>query len=303
MRFSVSFVALKRHAKTLARKVIAWFYLSKSGKENPNTLITQKQSSPAELRAMFGANLRRLAAGYTSISDLSRQLNINRTQFNRYLSGESFPRPDVLARICAFFDVDGRVLLEPVDKIANTDDPISNPFLREYVGAGAQDVPEDIFPTGFYRFSRRSFVKQTVFMTALVHVSRQGKTTCMRGFETREAMQLQALPISPKSREYRGLVMQQEDGIGLFVSRHNAMTCSFNYLSRVASFENNYWVGYVTRTVPEVTGEVRATRLVYEYLGREMAPVLPAARAAGYCSADELPPFHRRLLRVEVPFA
>lgn len=252
---------------------------------------------------MFGENLRILAQAYPSVSELSRQLGINRTQFNRYLSGESFPRPDVLARICAFFDVDGRVLLEPVDQITNGNDPISNPYLREYVGAGAQDVPEDIFPSGFYRFSRRSFVKQTVFMTALVHVFRRGRTTCMRGFEAKEAMQLQALPISPKSREYRGLVMQQEDGIGLVVSRHNAMTCSFNYLSRVASFENNYWVGYVTRTVPEIAGEVRVTRLVYEHLGNRLQDVLPAGRAAGYCSAEELPPFHRRLLRVEAPFS
>jgi transcriptional regulator with XRE-family HTH domain len=64
---------------------------------------------------MFGSNLRSLAKGYTSISELSRQLGINRTQFNRYLSSESFPRPDVLARICFFFEVDARVLLESVD--------------------------------------------------------------------------------------------------------------------------------------------------------------------------------------------
>lgn len=252
---------------------------------------------------MFGANLRRLAAGYPSISDLSRQLHINRTQFNRYLSGESFPRPDVLARICAFFDVDGRVLLEPVDQISNSDDPISNPYLRDYVGAGAQDVPEDVFPSGFYRFARRSFVKQDIFVAALVFISRQGRTTCMRGFEAREAMQIQDLPTTPVAREFRGLVMQQEDGISLFVSRHNAMTCSYNYLSRVASFENNFWVGYVTRTVPEAAGEVRATRLVYEYLGKEFSAALPAAREAGYCTAEELPPFHRRLLRVDTPFS
>jgi len=71
--------------------------------------------SPAELRNMFGANLRILARSFPSISELSRQLGINRTQFNRYLSGESFPRPDVLARMCKFFGVDARVLLEPVE--------------------------------------------------------------------------------------------------------------------------------------------------------------------------------------------
>ena len=67
--------------------------------------MANMRRSPSELRSMFGSNLRSLARTYPSISELSRQLGINRTQFNRYLAGESFPRPDVLARICDFFDV------------------------------------------------------------------------------------------------------------------------------------------------------------------------------------------------------
>tara|TARA_B110000027_G_scaffold132448_1_gene158625 strand:- start:637 stop:921 length:285 start_codon:yes stop_codon:yes gene_type:complete len=56
----------------------------------------------SELRRMFGENLCSLAKGYPSISELSRRLGINSTQFNRYISRESFPRPDVLARIYSF---------------------------------------------------------------------------------------------------------------------------------------------------------------------------------------------------------
>ena len=52
---------------------------------------------------MFGRNLRLLGQPYASVSALCRELGINRTQFNRYLSGESFPRPDILQRICAYF--------------------------------------------------------------------------------------------------------------------------------------------------------------------------------------------------------
>ena len=111
--------------------------------------MTQNPQSPAELRAMFGANLRQLSARYPSISDLSRQLGINRTQYNRYLAGESFPRPDVLARICSFFGVDARVLLERVDQIGNKDDPIANPFLRDYIAPGARNVARRTFQAGF----------------------------------------------------------------------------------------------------------------------------------------------------------
>ena len=259
--------------------------------------------SPAQLRAMFGANLRTLSSSYASISDLSRQLGINRTQFNRYLAGESFPRPDVLARICGFFKVDARVLLEPVDQIGSGQDPIANPFLRDYLGPAARDVPPEQFPNGFYRFSRRSFVNNEVFVVGLVHIHRDGANTFLRGFEAKAAMRIQHLPTDAAAREFRGIVMRQEDGISIIASRNNAMTSSFNYLTRTASFENNFWIGYVTRTVPDSAGGLRATRLVYEFLGKKLSPALAAARKTGFCSETELPAFHRRHLQPEKEFS
>ena len=74
-------------------------------------------ASPSEIRAIFGENLKKLCAATGSIAALCRELQINRTQFNRYLSGESFPRPDVLAKICAHFDIDARILLQPVETL------------------------------------------------------------------------------------------------------------------------------------------------------------------------------------------
>lgn len=265
--------------------------------------MTSGLPSPSDLRAMFGANLRKLSEEYDSISDLSRKLGINRTQFNRYLAGESFPRPDVLARVCAFFKVDARVLLEPVEEIGSVEDPIANPFLRDYIGPGATNIPETVFPSGFYRFCRRSFVEQDQFIISIIHIRRNGPHTHLRGFESASAMRAQNLPVLPDAREYRGIVMQQEDGIVFIVSRKNAMTSSFNYLSRVASFQNNYWVGYITRTVPETKGDIRATRMSFEYLGPSAKHALPAARSAGFYKIDDLPPFDRRLLKPDEPFA
>jgi transcriptional regulator with XRE-family HTH domain len=258
--------------------------------------------TPAELRNMFGANLRSLSKDYVSVSELSRQLGINRTQFNRYLAGESFPRPDVLARICGFFKVDARMLLEPVENITSFDDPMTGPFLRDFVGRGAKDIPESTFPNGFYRFSRRSFMDTSQFVVGLVFVKRAGQTTYIRGYEAREAMKNQALPSQRSASEFRGVVMQQEEGIAALISRRNSMTCSFNYLDRVTSFENNFWVGYVARTMREsMTGE-RAVRMVYEHLGNEIPKAMNAARNSGYCSGEDLIPFHKRLLSTEVPF-
>lgn len=265
--------------------------------------MTAPTRSPAELRSMFGANLRQLAARHASISELSRRLGINRTQFNRYLAGDSFPRPDVLERICRFFDVDARVLLEPVDQIATGRDPINNSYLRDFIGAGIRNVPEAEFPSGFYRFARRSFLDHDCFVTGVVFVSRQADSTFLRGFESAKSLRSQELPTNPAAREYRGIVSRQENGVTIVVSRRNALTGSFNYLTRVASFENNFWVGYVTRTAPESSAGTRVTRLTYEHLGHDISVVLPAARAAGFTDLNNLMPYHRRLLQPDAPFA
>lgn len=258
---------------------------------------------PPELRKVFSQNLAALAADEPSVSTLAKAFDINRTQLNRYLAGDSFPRPDVLARICDYFGVDARIILEPLPCTeATSTDALSHPFVREYIGAGTTEIPDDVFPSGFYRFSRRSFVQRHMYLIGVVHIRRDGANTFMKGFETKDAMQAQNLPVTSPAREFRGIVMQQDDGICILVSRKNTMTCSFNYLSRVASFENNFWVGYVTRTVPETNEGLRATRMVYEYLGPDLAAALPAARGAGFWTEEQLLPFHRRHLDIEQPF-
>lgn len=264
--------------------------------------MSKTPRTPSELRSMFGENLRTLSRRYPSISELSRQLGINRTQFNRYLAGESFPRPDVLDRICSFFEVDARILLDPVESLDERSHILTGSVLSEFVGGQTTDVPEDAFPSGFYRFSRHSFVSDTQFLVGLLYVFRHSGNTFVRGYEAKEAMRQQGLPTDTRSREFRGFVILQEDGVAAMASRRNAMTSSFNYLSRVASFENNYWVGYVTRTVRESITGTRVARLVYEHLGGEHPEIFAAARAAGLVEEDALLPFHRRLLQTGDPF-
>ena len=258
--------------------------------------------SPSELRGIFGANLKVLSQAYPSVSELSRQLGINRTQFNRYLSGESFPRPDVLARLCAFFGLDARILLDPVTDLSSRVDPLTGPVLADYLGRGAVNVPSSEFPSGFYRFSRRSFIDQEQFVVGVVWVFRNGRATYIKGFEARDAMRAQGLPSTAANRSFLGLVMQQDEGIAALISRRGSMTFSFNFLHRASSFENNYWGGYVARTMRELSSTQRVTRMVYEYLGPDVQSALPAARTSGFVPESALLPMHRRHLRPEVEF-
>lgn len=61
----------------------------------------------------FSKNLKFLCGFYSSISEVCRQLDINRQQFNRYLGGNSFPSYKNLKKICDFFGVENEEITEP----------------------------------------------------------------------------------------------------------------------------------------------------------------------------------------------
>jgi hypothetical protein len=173
---------------------------------------------------------------------------------------------------------------------------------REFVGAGVNDVPQTTFPSGFYQFTRRSFANNDQFIAGLAYVFSKECHTYIRSYATKATMQRRGLNADLTSREFRGYVTRQEDGVSLIVSRRMSMSYSFNYLTRVTSFENNFWIGYATRTVHECATGTRAVRMVYEHLGRDRTSIYSAARTSGFLSEGDLKPLHRRLLQTGDPF-
>ena len=141
------------------------------------------------------------------------------------------------------------------------------------------------------------------FVIGLVYIWRNSDDQCcLRGFEAREAMRQQGLRPSAMMREFRGTVLSLEGGVGMIVSRQNGASTSFNFLNRVVSFENNYWTGYLARTVPESMETERVSRMVYEHLGRDLGRALAVARATGLVDQDAIPEFHARLLKGQAAF-
>ncbi len=100
-----------------------------------------------------------------------------------------------------------------------------------------------------------------------------------------------------------GAFIAQEGGIALLAFQRDSTSCSFSYLSPPPSFENNFWVGYRTRTSPEHVNSTRMTRLVFEHLGQKRSEIMAMARKSGFCDLDELWPYHRRLLRPNEAFS
>ncbi|MCE3028648.1 helix-turn-helix transcriptional regulator [Salinicola sp. DM10] len=61
----------------------------------------------------FAANLRLLCSYYRSIAEVCRRLEINRAQFNRYLSGRYRPAGHTMRRVCDFFGVELHEIVLP----------------------------------------------------------------------------------------------------------------------------------------------------------------------------------------------
>ena len=260
--------------------------------------------SPANIRAIFGQNLQRLCAQGPSVSAICRKIGINRTQFNRYLTGDSFPRPDVLERICLHFNVDARILLRPLDQITpSPPNPLAHPALLPWLGDGLLAVPHSLLPDGFYRFSRQSFLEPAQYLRGLVHVQRTHGFTLLRGFEPRKALRQQGFSSHSRTREYRGIALHQEDGVSFLVARQDGRTSSFNFLTPVAAYDRPLLEGYSARTTRPPTQGQRLSRLVYEYIGGFGPAVLAAARSSGFCSLAILPAPHRRHLQPNTPLS
>ncbi len=57
-------------------------------------------------------NLMALCRRHGSIASVCRELDMNRQQFNKYLTGTVLPAPATLEKICAFFDIVPQTLFD-----------------------------------------------------------------------------------------------------------------------------------------------------------------------------------------------
>jgi transcriptional regulator with XRE-family HTH domain len=238
--------------------------------------MTNETRSPAELRKMFGDNLRLLASDYPSISELCRQLGINRTQFNRYLGGESFPRPDVLNRICSFFDVDARILLRPLNEI---DLPSPHPAataLTDFLGSGPGTLTEDLLPAGFYYVSEAALDGAQATRYRVIHARRLPQCTMIRSYEPPTASE--ATP--PELREVQGIAACAGSQVYILMSNRTAQNSKIYLMTRCGADQPDTWRGVAICLSKTTANETTMRRLNLRYLGKQPATAIRAARTA-----------------------
>lgn len=253
--------------------------------------------SPTEARAVFGRNLRLLCEGGPPITTLCQEIGINRTQFNRYLSGDAFPRPDVLARICAFFEVDARILLEPLEDLRRA---MPDRFLTEMrdkllIGR-SRPVDQAVLPDAMYRFWRKSFMFQGKIVTNLALITTRDEVTLFKGFEEN----IYAKQENPNARRfprlaYFGLVRQHLDGVSVYCQdRQNQANVNFFEFGLEGNMR--FYPGFSLLIRRRIDGMNRMTAAVLERLPQEPAVWRSIVRQDAMHDMSFAPPIVQRAL-------
>lgn len=179
---------------------------------------------PAYLRSVFGTNLRTLSQSAPSIAQLCRDLGVNRTQYNRYLVGEAFPRPDVLHKICSFFKVDARILLEPLETLTKdaSRNEAQSPISDALRASKIVNVDASKLIPGPYLFYRGSFADPN-FLTVNLVCLRANERGAMglHGMLTRERSDRLGLPVAGHERRIEGMFFQHPTGFSFLTIVRN----------------------------------------------------------------------------------
>lgn len=252
---------------------------------------------PSELRAIFGQNLRQLVAREESVTKLCATLEINRTQFNRYLSGETFPRPDILHRICAHFGVDARILLEPLSAHAQSPGDILGGALASMVlGTNDFRVDSQRLPDGLYRFWRNSYNFPDRVIADMCRVYTEDGVKLFKGYEPPNPMQSRATLTPAHQLIYHGVFLQHDDGVSLLCSTRGGRMVSISFFEYSLGGLPDFLGGLSFLTRRRMQGMRRLTFSVMERLPNDMAHCIAAARECGLRKTGEVPVKIRDLL-------
>ena len=261
---------------------------------------------------VFRNNLRILSGLRGNVSAVARDIDINRVQYNRFLNGESFPKPAVLKSLCEYFGVDARIYVEPLSKeqIAKAMSHVSGGPLTQTaeeipldmnIGGLDCNVPQSQLPDGLHLIWRLAFSNNTDAVVLMLQVKTVGNVRTCKGYEVAPTFQSNTAIYGRNGREFSGIVTRASDGFSLMYSKRSPSfflgTCFFE---GTQNHGDDLFYGFATLHRGEKPGMRRVSRAVFQLLPPTMAGVLPYARKKGVLPLDVVPKRIAALLQRDI---
>jgi transcriptional regulator with XRE-family HTH domain len=264
------------------------------------TLGASRSISKLNVLLIFGENLRLLCAERGSQAQVARDLGLSKVQLQRYLRSESFPKPNLMKRVCAYFQTDARMLIEPLaelrrgndaerDKQTDMAEALQQAFC--YVGISPRVFDaNDAISDGDYLFWRNSMSQTGKIARSVVRLKTIGKSRVVRGFDPIASLGPSVSVWPGKVREYRGILMRQTTGFSTLLF-HGPPTWALSHiylapLPLILGPEAYY--GFTTLGREEFPQRARMGRVIWQKLQPGFRPLMHATRNAALLDPCEV---------------
>ena len=257
---------------------------------------------------IFGRNLRQLCKRVGTIAEVADHLDVNRVQMNRILNGESFPKPGLMKRICDYFDVDARILLQPLATLENDAGRTVKASMRmaaamEYALYGkdftvAAEDEANIIPDGLHLLLRPSFLWRDTIWVSMIRFFSMNDVRLVRGIDpvAKGMKRSDAVPI--KSREFRGAVTRATDGISfLYTTNVPNSTLGVDHFTTRSWRTHGFLTGRCMFMSPSNPIDRSVVPCILQPLEQKTNEILRTARQTGFRDLSEVPSrYHETLL-------
>ncbi len=224
----------------------------------------------------FSRNLRIACDQYSSVAEVCRSLEINRQQFNKYLSGQIHPSRHNLKRICEFFKINEKQFdlnaIEFKACIAKTGKEATNTTgnpVEQVIDSLPNSIDELARYEGYYYSHFHALGYPGSVIRSLIHVYRSGErfyTTSIEHLWNKEKKHTRHHRF-----KYNGVVLYLADRI--FITEYE--TLAKKTVCQTILFPN---YRYALDTLSGITTGVgslhshppKSTRIEWQFLGREI---------------------------------
>lgn len=222
-------------------------------------------------------NLATLTSYGKSVAEICRRANLNRTQFNRYLAGQSQPSLQTLRRICDFFGVDEHEIFmapEAFRELVRLRPPTLTE--RDPATSFAQRLffnqTKPAAPTGYYQGYLTDPSDPSNVYVQLIKVAQSGRGTAVKIIARYSQDQINL----PKRLKFEGIATQQAGRLFCVIQESKMRKSTSCIVLSLGDFEDATTLdGVILGTEPETGNDISIYQTVWRYLGK--APDLRAA--------------------------
>ena len=264
--------------------------------------------STRELRENVSHRLSLAVTKVGSVTEISQMIGVNRTQFSRYLSGKSMPRPEVLYQLSVqlglplewFFSSD----------VTSTSETAVLQFgnaMAELVRGRNFQIMDDVVQDGLYLLWKGMFNSASGAEALMCSVNSYAGVKKIKLSVRRilaEDGVIDGLPI--EHHFINGVMFKSSEGVlSLFSeSRFNIMWAGYMqkaYLKQSRGLDENL-IGVLANYRPAGRNAVSLVPLVLEKISDKVGGVLSAARRSTRYYAEDIPPHIQTYFKtVDVP--